>query len=700
MLTASIVMAILGILAAAGLGYAAKIFYVYVDPKITAVEEALPGANCGGCGYPGCSGAAVAIVEGKAPANVCVAGGVETAAEVARVMGVELVEREKEVAKVKCRGGSSRAESRFEYDGVTDCRAAVLLGGGDKICDVGCLGLGTCVANCPFDAIKLGPDRIPVVDEEKCTGCGTCVRLCPKNVLRLETISARLVHMNNSWECLAPCQATCPAQIDIPAYINLIAEGQYEEAVKKIKERNPLPLTCGRVCPHPCEAACRRGLFDEPVNINHLKRFAADYELHSGRHIVPPMAPESGKKVAIIGGGPAGLTAAYYLRRLGHGAAIFEAMPQLGGMLRYGIPEYRLPKKILDWEIEGITNLGVEVFTNTALGKDISFDDLRAQGFNAIFIANGAWDSRNMGLEGENELEGVMSGTIFLTQRGLNEETPVGKNVVVIGGGNTAMDAARTSWRLGAETVTLLYRRSRAEMPANDIEVEEAEKEGVLYQFLAAPTRLIADENGRVKQLEYIKMELGEPDASGRRRPVPVEGSETLLDVDNVFAAIGQSADVSFVPTEGENALAMSRWKTIDGNPKTLQTNVYDVFVGGDNYTGPATAVEAIGAGRRAARAMDKLLKEEPVTAQPDEFQGPVVDRVSAEELFHLEKSPREKMNELEVDERRLNFNEVELGLTEEQARREADRCLNCGLFCFGHGEVQLKKIQPLKKIA
>lgn len=696
MLVAAITLGLLGILAAAGLGYAAKIFHVEVDPTVAAIEQALPGANCGGCGFPGCSGAAVAIAEGRAPANVCVAGGPGVWQSVASVMGVEVELREREVAKVKCRGGVTRADRKFEYSGVTDCRAAVLLAGGEKLCDVGCLGLGTCQANCPFEAIKLGPDRLPVVDEEKCTGCGTCVRLCPKNVLRLESISGKLVHLNTNLECLAPCQATCPAQIDIPAYIALIAAGQYREAVKKIKERNPLPLTCGRVCPHPCESKCRRGMLDEPVNINHLKRFAADYEMFSGEHIVPPLAHETGKRVAIVGGGPAGLSAAYYLRRLGHSTAIFEAMPELGGMLRYGIPEYRLPKKTLDWEIEGITNLGVEVHINQRLGRDFTLQDLREQGFDAIFIGTGAWNSRKMEVAGEDELEGVVPGTIFLTKRGLNEETPVGRRVVVIGGGNTAMDAARTAWRLGAAEVTLLYRRSRKEMPANDIEVHEAEREGIKFHFLAAPTRLIGDESGRVRQLEFIKMELGEPDASGRRRPVPVEGSETTLEVDNVFSAIGQFADISFVPTEGEAALKLSRWKTIDGNAKTLQTNVFDVFVGGDHFTGPATAVEAIGSGRRAARSIDILLKNAPVEAQPDEAKLPVVDRVRPEDLVNMERMPRVSMNELEPEQRKLNFSEVELGLTEEQARREAQRCFNCGLWCFGEGLQTL----PLKKIA
>ncbi|MDY6851974.1 MAG: FAD-dependent oxidoreductase, partial [Thermodesulfobacteriota bacterium] len=424
MLAAAVTMGVLGLLAAAGLGFAARIFYVYVDPKIIAVEEALPGANCGGCGYPGCSGAAAAIVAGKASASACVAGGPDVWAAVAEVMGVEVEIREREVAKVKCRGGDVRAERKYDYLGVSDCRAAVLLAGGEKFCEVGCLGLGTCVANCPFDAIKIGPNHIPVVDEEKCTGCGTCVRLCPKGVLRLESVSSSLVHLNNNWECLAPCQVTCPAQIDIPAYIGLIAQGRYEDAVKKIKERNPLPLTCGRVCPHPCEDKCRRGLIEEPVNINHLKRFAADYELNSGKHIVPPLAPETGKRVAIIGGGPAGLSAAYYLRRLGHSTTIFEAMPALGGMLRYGIPEYRLPKKILDWEIEGITNLDVEVRLEQRIGKDFNFQTLREDGFDAIFVATGAWESRKMRVEGEDDLEGVVSGSIFLTKRGLNLKTP------------------------------------------------------------------------------------------------------------------------------------------------------------------------------------------------------------------------------------------------------------------------------------
>jgi formate dehydrogenase beta subunit len=434
---------------------------------------------------------------------------------------------------------------------------------------------------------------------------------------------------------------------------------------------------------------------DEPVNINHLKRFAADYELHSGKHIEPPLSPDTGKRIAIIGGGPAGLTAAYYLRRLGHSPVIYEAMPELGGMLRYGIPEYRLPKKTLDFEIEGITRLGVEVHKNTRLGEHLSLQDLRDQGFDAIFIANGAWESRKMGVDGEDALEGVLPGTIFLANRGLNLETPIGKKVVIIGGGNTAMDAARTSWRLGADEVTVLYRRSRDEMPANDIEVEEALHEGVKFHFLAAPTRLVGDDSGRVTGIEYIKMELGEPDASGRRRPVPVEGSETLLEADTVFAAIGQFADISFVPEEGPDAYKISRWKTVDGDEKTLQTSVMDVFVGGDTFTGPATAVEAIGAGRRAARSIHLLVTAGEVAPQTDELKKPVTELVQADELVDVEHSPREKMPELPPSERANNFKEVELGLTEEQARREAERCLNCGLFCFGYGQQW-----PIKKVA
>jgi len=689
----------IGLAGAVGLGIASRIFAVYVDPNITAIEDELPGANCGGCGFAGCSACAEAIAKGKAPANACIVGGAEVTAKVAGILGVEVGASEKLVADVGCRYGVGEAELRYHYAGIDDCRAEALLGGGTKECPIGCLGLGSCMKACPFHAITMGDDGLPMVDPYLCTGCGTCVRTCPKGIIQLHGNFADLTKIHCHGECTAPCQRTCPAQINIPAYIRAIAGGEYERAVRIIKERNPLPLTCGRVCPHECESQCRRNLVDEPVNINHLKRFASDFEMKSNQRVTFSCSPPSGKRVGIIGGGPAGLTAAFYLSRLGHKCTIYEAMPKLGGMLRYGIPEYRLPKyDVLDWEIQGILDMGVDVHLEKKLGRDYTIDSLREEGYDAVLVAIGAWASRGLRVEGE-DLKGVSSGTDFLIKRGLEQETPVGERVVIIGGGNTAIDAARTSWRLGAKEVTVLYRRGRTEMPANDIEVIEADLEGVKFHFLAAPTKFDGDD-GVVKALEYIRMQLGEPDASGRRRPVPMEGSETTLPITNCFAAIGQFPDLACLE-EGDSAVGptieLTRWNTIIGDDNTMQTNIPWLFTGGDVRRGAATVVEAIGDGRKAAGGIHQYLQGldvAPETVRTDspvyEPGDPIANLTAPSEIEKVERNTRrgtmhEGHRELDVAAREGNFEEVELGLLEEVALRESKRCLDCGLICYKH---------------
>jgi formate dehydrogenase beta subunit len=372
------VMALMGIGATCGLvlSVASKVFYVYEDPRIAEVEYFLSGANCGGCGYAGCSAAAVAVVNGQAPPSVCIVAGMESAVAVAGVMGVDPGSAEPLMSKNECTGGE-RADNQFLYNGVNSCQALAALYGGQRICSIGCLGQGDCIAACKFNAVHMGPNGFPVVDEAMCVGCGACEKACPKNIIRVRTMSERLLHFNQEDDALAPCQQTCPAEIDIPRYIRQIKEGDYEGAVHTIRERNPLLLTCGRVCPHPCEDMCRRGIEDEAVSINQLKRFVADYEMNSGRRLPIPCAPETGKRVAVIGGGPAGLSCAYFLRRLGHSVKIYDMMPKLGGMTRYGIPEYRLPKEVLQWETDGILNLGIEFQGNVRLGIDYTVDSLK-----------------------------------------------------------------------------------------------------------------------------------------------------------------------------------------------------------------------------------------------------------------------------------------------------------------------------------
>jgi formate dehydrogenase beta subunit len=678
MLTGMLAIGGIGLIASILLGIASKLFYVPVDPLVQAVAEVLPGANCGACGFAGCSSAAKAIAKGRAKPDACLAGGAEAALAIAEVLGVTVELREPETARVGCWYTVEEADTRFCYDGVRDCRAAMMLFSGSKLCEIGCMGLGTCVSACPFGALSLREGGLPEVNPSLCTGCGTCVALCPKSIITLSSQTRRSQHLSRVDECTAPCQRTCPAGIDIPAYLTHIREGNYRRAIEVIKETNPLPLTCGRVCPHPCEEQCRLGLVTDPVNINHVKRFAADYEMRSGVRITPYQAPPTGKRVAVVGGGPAGLTCAYYLARYGHAPTIFEAMPQLGGMLRYGIPAYRLPREILDWEIEGILQMGVEVRTGKAMGKELTIDSLKEEGFEALFLGTGAWDTRGLGVEGE-DLTGILPGTHFLIDRGLGKETPVGEKVAIIGGGNTALDAARTSWRLGAKEVTIIYRRSRKEMPANDIEIEEAEKEGVIFHFLAAPTKLMGD-NGTLTQLEYLEMELGEPDESGRRRPVPKPGTEKVIPVDNVIAAIGQFPVTGFLKELG---VPLTKWNTIEViNEKTGETSLEGVFAGGDAVSGASIAVEAIGAGRRAARSINLYLRgEEVAVAEETISKESCLPEVT--ELIRVPASERVKMPELTIDERRGNFDEVERGLDEQMAQREAARCLRCGLLCY-----------------
>jgi NADPH-dependent glutamate synthase beta subunit-like oxidoreductase/NAD-dependent dihydropyrimidine dehydrogenase PreA subunit len=676
----------LGIGATCGivLSVASKVFYVWEDPRIAEVEYFMAGANCGGCGYAGCSAAANAVVAGKVPPSVCIVAGMEAAVNIAGVMGVDPGSAEPLRSLNLCEGGH-RADDKYVYNGANTCTAISSMYGGKRVCSIGCLGLGDCVRSCKFDAIEIGPKGFPVVDEAKCVGCGACETACPKNILTVRTMSQRLLTFNEEDGALAPCQQTCPAEINIPQYISQIKNGDYAGAVNTIRERNPLLLSCGRVCPHPCEDYCRRGVEDEAVSINQLKRFVADWEMNSDQRLPIPCAPDTGKKIAIIGGGPAGVSAAYFLRRLGHSPTIYECMSKLGGITRYGIPEYRLPDEVLDWEIEGILNLGIDVHYNTSLGEDFTIQSLHDEGYDAIFMGIGAWKDYTLGIEGE-DAEGVWQGINFLSTVANHPEKkiPVGKRAAVVGGGNSAIDCVRTLLRLGCEKVYIVYRRTRNEMPANEVEIVASEHEGINFQFLAAPTKVIKDDQGRVKGLEYLQMELGEPDASGRRRPVPVEGSETVLDVDMLISAISQQPDISFLEKEKEkDNIAITRWSTFDNDEETLQCSLPYLFTAGDVATGPALVVDAIGGGRRAARSIHQYLTDEEIKGSPKSLRK----RHIAESLFETVPGVAEKkrtpMPELEVEERINSMVEVDKVISEKDAMYESERCLGCCRLCY-----------------
>jgi formate dehydrogenase major subunit len=497
-----------------------------------------------------------------------------------------------------------------------------------------------------------------------------------EKVKRARKTCLELLLSDHYADCFGPCRLNCPADVDIQGYMSLIHLGKFKEAIALIKEKNPLPSVCGRVCTRKCELNCRRRLVDEPVGIDFLKRYVADQDM-IGEMWKPELKPSNGTRVAIIGGGPAGLTCAYYLVLEGYQPAIFEALPAMGGMLRYGIPEYRLPKDVLDKEINWITDLGVDVHLGKTLGKDFSIDDLFNQGFRSVFIGLGAQIGKPMQVENE-EAEGVLSGVEFLQQVETKTNPPVKGRVVVVGGGNTAIDAARTSIRLGADKVILLYRRTRREMPANSIEIDAAEHEGVEMQFLAAPVRVNV-EAGRMASIECIKMELGEPDSSVRRRPVPVKGSEYSLTCDWVISAIGQEANLDGV--EGDGAIKITKWKTIDARSGTFDTSRPGVFAGGDVVTGPADAIDAIAAGRKAARAIDKYIQTGIVEPLLPRFESrrDAFHKLTPEDVPQIQHSDRHHPDELPVIERILGFHEVEHAYNDGTARVEALRCAECG---------------------
>ena len=494
-------------------------------------------------------------------------------------------------------------------------------------------------------------------------------------------LALELMMSDHDGDCVGPCVLACPAHTQCQKYVKQIALRDYESAVETIKEVIPVPASIGRICPHPCESECRRQNVEESISIAYLKAFAADMVLSEGKHVIPECAASTGKSAGIIGGGPAGLSAAFRLAQNGVKVTIYDKMPKMGGMLRYGIPEYRLPKVVLNAELEEMQSMGIEFVNNFEIGKDGTVDEIKTK-HDVLLIANGAWKSSSVRCKGE-DLPGVFGGIDFLREVALGNKPEIGTKTAVVGGGNTAMDACRTAKRLGAENVYVIYRRTRAEMPAEDIEIEEAIEEGVEFLFLTNPDEIIAGDNGKVCGVRLQVMELGEPDEKGRRRPVAVEGKFIDLELDSVIISAGQKNDPN-----GFEGIPSTQWGTIIADENTQATEIPGVFAAGDTTNkGASIAIAAIDEGNKAADGMIAYLNGET-----QNFRENIISKRNPkkEDFADIEKAQRVVMPTVEPEVRNKNFCAVNLGITEEQAVREAKRCLECG--CHDYGECKLIK--------
>jgi NADPH-dependent glutamate synthase beta subunit-like oxidoreductase len=515
-----------------------------------------------------------------------------------------------------------------------------------------------CALACPEDAITKDPKtEVVLVDGDKCNGCNAVVG--KSGAEKQET---------------SPCKVKCPAHIDVQGYVNLAMKGKFERALQLIKMASPFPSICGRVCPHPCESACNRDQIDEPLAIHSIERFLADLDLNAGKRYMPEIKARKEDKVAIVGSGPAGLTCAYYLAQEGYQVTIFEKAPVLGGMLTTGIPSYRLPRGIVDAEIQLIRDLGVTMKTGVEVGKDITIAQLRKEGFKAFFIAIGAQECIRLGIEGE-DLNGVYRGLDYLRQLNLGKPVRLGKNVAVIGGGNVAMDTVRSARRLGSENAFIIYRRGMEEMPSRAEEIKQCQEEGIPINTLAHPVRFIG-EKGRIKAIECVKMRLTEPDGSERRKPEPISGSEFRINVDAVITALGQESDWSCLTPEC--ACTLTQWGTMKIDPLTLQSDDPDIFAGGDAARGPQSVIEAIADGRQAAISIDRYLGGRDLRLG----RGAELKAITEPQKEKYDRAARAHIPHLKPQKRLKNFDEVELGLTKELVVQEARRCINCGTCC------------------
>ncbi len=654
----------LGLLVGVGLAIASKIFYVYVDPKVLAIEGALPGANCGGCGYPGCGSNAEAIASGKSSPGSCVAAGPEVAQAIAAILGVSVEAKEPDIALPGCTYGVAEADTKFKYDGLQDCRAATLLSGGMKVCTIGCVGLGTCERACPFNAISMGSEGLPVVDEKRCTGCGTCERVCPKHIITLSSVTRRILKEYTTEDCTTPCQRACPAGINISAYIGAVARGDDQRAVQIIKERNPFPTVIGRICPRPCENECRRQLVDEPVAINYLKRFAADFERSQKARILPYKAPATGRKIAVVGGGVEGLSAAFFSARLGHDVTVYEAGPRMGGLLRTAIARYRLPEDVLDWDIEGILAMGVAAQS----GKPVeSAPELLRQGHAAVFLALGGWDSRLARTNGRGDTSPAPGCHLLIdlakSGREGYPELKLDGSVVIVGSPDLSTSLLEQCKVLGAERLTVLIRDAAPLKPLPDVAFE--------YSGLSR----LYGQGGHLTAVELTDLSTGE-----RRR----------IDARHVVFAAGRIPELILIPAapEGDAPADPDAWEAFPPYKQPAHHQEIGLLADGDPMTDFSAAIKAIAAGRRAAASVHKAMYGIALDP-PAHVVTPQTPIQNVSRVFDVDPRPRQIMP-LAQDEALAQGAELERGFSMAEARTEAARCLRCGLICYKRRPITL----------
>jgi formate dehydrogenase beta subunit len=630
-------------------------------------------------------------VAGIAAPNSCVAAGAEVAEAIAEIMGVKIEAKEPDIARPGCFFGVQDADTKYIYNGLDDCRAVALLGGGMKVCTIGCLGLGTCARVCPFNAITMGPEGLPVVIEEKCTGCGTCERVCPKHIINLSSITRRIMREYTDEECTTPCQRGCPAGINIREYIRQITLGNYKRSVQVIKERNPFPAIIGRICPRPCELDCRRNFIDEPVAINYLKRYAADVERQSGERVLPYKAPATGNRIAVVGGGVEGLSTAFFTARLGHDVTVYEAGPKLGGLLRSAIAAERLPAEILDWDIDGILEMGVKAETGKALGQDLTIESLLRQDVKAVFLATGGWDSR-MARGAVSDIESPVPGTymmVDLLKLAAGTDIFSGQpDMVIFGGGKLALQAAKICQDAGAKKITILFREDLQHSPIADLDVGESGIEALEIIYNAGIQRLrgIAD---HLTELEYIDT---------RTR------ATVTIPAQNLVIATGRFPELIFLkkelpdpelislkkePPDGEAAKPAEisdhplNWEAFAPYKQPAYKDEVGLFADGDVLADYSAAIKAIGAGRRAAVSLQQIiygiepaLTEKVITPQSVIQDVNDVEAVAASQRRIM---PLCSGKDLAI------CGEIERGFSDDMAQSEASRCLQCGLICYDH---------------